>query len=195
MNAVWNQSLVAQELIAWACDQTGITWAWANQDAPQPAYPFGLMNIISGLNQIGTDEFRFDGDEKLCHYGVREFTLQIDIMVDKDANGSMLCDDNARGLMANLQASLRLLATKSRFKNANIAVIDDGQSILNLDENVADRWIGRAQMDLRFQTTTTIEEEVGYFDEFVVNSDISLPDGSQAPVQLVDHVFELSPGG
>jgi len=183
---------IAEELLQWACDQTGIAWAWADQDAPQPTYPFGLIRVVSGPLKLGTDEIRWDGDETLNHFGVRELTLSFECLVDKDAGGSMADEYNAHSLLLMLQSSLRLQSTKERFQRANVAVREDDQPIQNLDENVADRWISRALVEFVFYTSTTLQETVGFFEAVEVSSEISRPDGSPAPVQLENEVLELS---
>lgn len=189
---VWDQALVARELVAMAHEVTGIQFMWLNQDAPQLPYPYGLVSI-SGPYGYGSPEPRYDDvNEVMYWHTVQRFVATFDIMVDKDDGGQATDQLNARGLMLVLRDSLSLQSTKSRFRNANIAVEGGAtQSIVNLDMNVADRWISRAAMDVRFAASTCISEEQGRIEGFEVSSDVKLPDGTQAQNQLVNEPFEL----
>jgi len=51
---------------------------WANQSAPQPSPPYLTMNIISGPDEVGTDEVVYDVDSESTKVrGLRTFTLSL----------------------------------------------------------------------------------------------------------------------
>lgn len=62
-----NWTAIQNALLTWFAARTGLTCIWADQDVAQPAYPFGLLNIIAGPTMVGgMDEVRTDTDETIA---------------------------------------------------------------------------------------------------------------------------------
>lgn len=170
---------IQNAIAEWACGATGLTWVWADQKAPQPPYPYGLLNVIAGLTKIGgLDEQRVveNGDEtELIHTGPREFTVSFQVQV-----GLPEADEDARvfaeNYLATLMATTSFESAKVIFRRANISVVEE-LPIQSLDLVIATETVSRASMDIRFQTQSALREVIVPLEQVQIQSGSFLPSG------------------
>ena len=174
---------------AWFAESTGLQVIWANQDAPQPDWPYGLLNRIVGGTKVGQDGVRYSVDvptgrldATFC--GLRQFTVscQIDLGPIGKCKGF-----DAMAVMAAAQMALKFPATLDRFRGIDIACFNDNEPINQFDVVVGDTWNSRAQMDLDFYTSANVTEtDVDAFDSVNISSDIA---GLEPSLNLDDENF------
>lgn len=160
---------VEDALHRWFVDSTDLQCViWGDQDAPQPPYPYGVITIIAGPTKIGgIDETRQEpiADPlpaapsfpiELLKVGPREITLscQINVGPPDDQNPS----ENSRTLMSAAQAALGLPSFTNPLREAGLAVIEE-LPIGEFNIQIADIWVSRSQMDVRFGLTSSVREE------------------------------------
>ncbi len=183
-----NWENIQNALYNWVSSKTDIAWIWANQDAPQPSYPYGVLNIISGPVKIGFDELRYlvsDDKLDLDVVGNRQFTCSLQVNIGPP-DADVLPNYDSRALMSYLQATLGLPSVQDLFRTANFSVIN-APVAEQFDQVVADFWISRTQMDLICQTTSCITEtDTDAFDKVKVSSDI---EGAPDSIQLDDYLI------
>lgn len=170
---------IQDALYAWATEHSGnIPWIWAHQDAPQPPYPFGVLDIPSGGMPLGIDEQRFNaGSESTSVVGLRSFTLSLMVSVGQPAADNSPNED-ARALLSVLQATLQLPRVLEQFRAANFSVTGTAM-IQQFDQVVADAWISRSVMDLTCQTAScVVEAGSDWFDRVELSSDYPNADDS-----------------
>ena len=156
----------------WCCSSTGLEWVWADQKAPQPLYPYGLLNVVSGLTKVGgLDERRTrceNGRIEQIITGPRYFTISFQVQV-----GLPSSDNDARvfaeSYLATLQASVLLESSRQILKRSNIAVVEE-LPIQSLDLVIATETVSRAAMDIRFVTQSCLVEEIPAIDVVRIES-------------------------
>lgn len=141
----------------WFATSTGLATIWANQDAPQPPWPYGILNRIS-VAKVGQDGVRYEtiDDRVDAHFcGLRSFVVscQIDLGPLGQRQGI-----DALAVMGAAQMALALPEYRERFRAVDIAPFDDNEPIQDFDVVVGDVWISRAQMDIGFYTTANVTE-------------------------------------
>ena len=182
---VFEKSVIARELIGWAGDVTGLRWHWADQHAPRPAYPYGTIKLVSGPNKIGTVEKRQEADGKISHHAIGTLSFSFQVFVSKNDGGKMTDDFDAFGLLSGLIMSKGLQSSETRFKTANIGPVDSGDNVRSLDEVIQDEYISRAQTDLIFTASLAMIEDVGWFEQAVIETTVTAPDGSILDTQTI----------
>lgn len=162
----------------WFGEVTGCETMWADQSAPQPAYPYASLNILPGtLGADALDEQRVADDGSLVIVGRRDFVLSCQIHVGPEASNDPNCDAHMRADVA--LASLGTPVYQPEFAAANIG-LRERSPVQMLDLVVGTKWIKRAQVDIRWGTTSVIDvsvwpdlEKVGWFDTVSVSSTIT----------------------
>ncbi len=161
--------VVENALLRWFTDSTDLPCViWADQKAPQPLYPYGVIKIIAGPTKIGgVDETRQEAladplpaipalPVELLKEGPREITLscQINVGPPDDQNPG----DHSRSRMSAAQAALGLPSFTQPLREAGLAVIQE-LPISDFSIQIADLWVSRSQMDVRFGLTSSVREE------------------------------------
>ena len=182
-----NWRAIQDALYQWACQYTEIPWIWANQDAPQPAYPYGVLNMPSGPTMRAPDEHRFDSIKaEMGVVGFRNFTVSLQVRVGQPA-ADVSPNDDARSMLTVLQGALRLPSALSLFQASNFCVISD-PAITQIDEKVADTWISVCGMDLVCRAASNMTETgVDYFEKLKISSDIH---GADDSLNMKDELIE-----
>lgn len=149
---------------------------WADQNLPQPGYPYVTLKRDAITKVNGTDETRFTTDLAqpagqeigLETVGVREFTLSVNAFVDeKTGSNDPNCD--AMAILGLLQVSLGQLSIKEKLCLAGMSVIEE-LSVVDLSQVVNDEMISRAAMDVRFRAAFSCVERTGYIDTVQIDS-------------------------
>lgn len=190
---------VEDALYDWINGVTGLAAIWAEQDAPQPPYPYASINITAGPTKVaGQDEQRitYDGGQPLGQEigievaGLRELTLSCQIHVRQlDATPS----SHARDLMTRAQSSLGLPSVIAALAVAGLSVIEEGP-VQNVSEVVEDTWISRAMMDVRFGLAASVEERTGYIKDVEMDPLYKKPDGAtDVDVDLHEKITIVGP--
>lgn len=160
---------VENALNRWFVDSTDLSCViWGNQDAPQPPYPYGVLTIIAGPTKIGgVDETRQESIAdplpavpafpiELLKEGPREITLscQVNVGPPDDNNPGM----HSRSIITAAQAALGLPSFTQPLREAGLAVIQE-LPIAEFSIQIADLWVSRSQMDVRFGLTSSVREK------------------------------------
>ncbi len=172
---------VEDAIHAWFQGATGVDVIWSNQDLPQPPWPFGTLNIISGPLRIGgednvrrsTDLNQDPGEEvQLEHNGPRHFLVSCQVIQGPpDAHNP---DCHARRLATAGQAALSLESINQAFNLVGLAVVEYSD-ITNLDVEVGGEWTTRSAFDVTFAYTSSVTERVGYIENAEIEG--TLTDG------------------
>lgn len=169
--------LIRDTIWQWFSTVSGCETIWANQDAPQPAYPYASLNILPGTLENGAlDEHRMQDDGSIVIVGPRDFVLSCQIHVspgdEHDPNSG------ARVRAEAINTSLSIPGFLADLGAANIGLRERG-AIQNLDLVVGTEWVERTQQDIRFGTMSQVDTsvwpdlaDVGWFNKVVVSSDI-----------------------
>lgn len=174
--------LIRDTIRQWFDDASGCETIWANQNQPQPAYPYASINMLPGTIEMGAvDEERALPDGSLALVGLRDFVLSCQIHSGPYADDPS-CD--ALGRAHSVIASLALPQFVQPLHAANVGLWDRGQPQM-LDILVGTEWIKRAQVDLRFGTMSYVDvsawpnlDDVGWFDKVEVSSQLEPLRGS-----------------
>lgn len=150
---------------------------WANQNIPQPSYPYLslLRNAFIELGGVPEKRYTTDlgqpaGDEiEIEATTMAEFTLSIQAHVDAGA-GANDPAINAVALLGKVGASLGLLSVQRNFQdNLGLAIVER-LPVQDISLVVNDEWISRAALDVRLRLRTSITERVGYIDKVELKS-------------------------
>jgi hypothetical protein len=168
---------------------------WANQNIPQPAYPYLTLKRDSLVRTSAADEVRTstdltqeEGQEiALETYGVREFTLTINAFVDEET-GSTDPNCDAMAMLSLLQVSLSQLSTQELFCLAGLAVIEE-LAVVDLSQVVNAEFISRAALDIRFRVTFSCIERTGYINTAQIQS---VPCNPSGPCDVTGIDFEVT---
>lgn len=169
---------IRHTLWQWFAEVSGCETIWADQAAPQPAYPYASLNILPGTLETGAfDEERIEADGSLLITGPRDFVLSCQIHVGPDAANDPACDARIRA--DAIVASLGTPLFQNELVAANVGLRERGP-VQMLDIEIGAEWIKRAQVDIRFGTTSNVDisvwpdlAKVGWFDKVEVSSDLS----------------------
>jgi len=182
-------------MYTWITDATGLTTIWANQNVVQPKYPYASLQIISGpTKEAGIDELRTTtdlsaatGEEiSMQTVGFRLLTLNAQIHVGPTNDNNP--DAHARHLMSVAQATLNAESARSKFRVANIAVIDEGD-IIDTSLVIGQEWIARASLDVRFRVSSCYTEQVGYIERVSVDGTFDGAKQTPSPLDFTDEEF------
>lgn len=159
----------------WFTDATGLTTVWTQQGAPQPEYPFGTLEITSGPSQASPlwdyetdfDETRPPGKEvRFVTCVPCTFNISCQVFVGmpegRDPN------KNAMQYLSRAKAALQLPSFRDELAAKNIASLFAG-SVQNIGELIEDSWVSRANMDVTFGASLSVEEFMGYIDKVEIS--------------------------
>lgn len=185
---------IRDTLWQWFSEISGCETIWANQAAPQPAYPYASLNILPGTIEAGAlDEQRIQPDGSLLITGPRDFVLSCQIHVGPTEADDPFCDARIRADAVLLSLGTPLF--QREFVAANIALRERGP-VQMIDLEIGAEWIKRAQVDIRFGTTSNVDVStwpdlaaVGWFDSVEVSSTITPLVGSGG-LNLVDELID-----
>lgn len=139
-------------LYQWASINSGITTAWAYQNAPQPTKPF-LTLYLSSFTAIGTDELFSPTNVGITQIvGQREFTMTV------TAEGP-----NALGILENLACTLEKPSVQASFTVNNLVYIRR-LSINDLPTLEETQWKERAALDIQFRLANVFFDDVGLIE-------------------------------
>ena len=171
---------------AWAAAQTSLDVIWADEDAPQPAWPFGRLRVVSGPTPIGNvDEIRLDTDlgqdpgEEVGQtvVGQRRLVVSLQIMARRDLEAAYDAAADPDSLIALAQTSLRLPSVMADFYAADLAVLNVGDPV-NLSGIESDeKNTARANLDITFGLAYEVTERIGYINRTLVTSTTGAPVG------------------
>jgi hypothetical protein len=181
---------IRDTLWQWFREVSGCETIWADQDAPQPAYPYASLNILPGTLPTGAlDEERINADGSLSLVGPRDFVLSCQIHAGARAGAT--CD--ARMRADAIVASLAIPVYRYALRNANLGLRERG-AVQMLDLVVGAEWMKRAQVDIRFGTMSNVDiaawpnlAEVGWFDKVEATANI---DGAPPGIQWTDKLLD-----
>lgn len=143
---------------------------YADQDIPQPGYPYASLKRIAGPTREGgvdeqrtvTDLAQDQGQEiQIQTIGPREFTLNIQIHHKRPAAGP---SRDAVAMAGRLEASLDQLRSREILTAGGLSVIES-LPVLDISALENATWISRASLDVRFRTTSVMTERTGYIDK------------------------------
>lgn len=174
--------LIRDTLWQWFTTTAGCQTIWADQNAPQPAYPYASLNLLPGTLEFGAlDEERILDDGSLQLVAPRDFVLSCQIHSGRYSDDPS-CDALSRA--TSVIASLGVPQFQAELSAANIGIRERGQPQM-LDVLVGTEWIKRAQVDLRFGTMSVVEvrdwpdlSDPGWFDKVEISSDLEPLQGS-----------------
>lgn len=158
-------------IYSWFIGATGLTTIWANQSAPAPDFPYGVLEIVAGPTpsaphhelRYSTDLGRPAGEEIEVDAVVPcMFTVSCQAQVNMpDARDPSL---NARQYISRAQSSLSLPSVSASLNAANIAYVDV-PAITDLTRVIEDSFVSWTNMDVRFGTTLSLKDYIGYIDK------------------------------
>lgn len=193
-----NWTTIDDALHAWIVSALSITAArviWANQNLPQPAYPYvtlqhpGLVEVGTLDETISSTDLTADPGEEieLLTTGPREFTLTVTAHVDvgTDAYNS---DAQATALLSLAQSSLGQRSVLDALSVAGIAIIER-LPVLDTSVVVNGEWNSQATMDVRMRVTSEMTEQIGYIDKVKLTSTF---ENAQASLDLDDFLIDAS---
>jgi hypothetical protein len=183
------QQTVEDAIYDWFNGATGLTTIWKDQDAPQPAYPYAALKIISGPVRFGTlDEVRqsYDAGEAagqeigLETGGPREITVSCQIYA---LRASVTPSTSPRDYMTRAQSALGMWTYLTALRAGGLAVVEI-LPVQDVSERVEDTWGARAVMDVRFRLAASVTERTGYIATTEVDPTYKRPDNSAVDPQL-----------
>jgi hypothetical protein len=154
---------------------------WADQEIPQPDYPYVSLKRIAGPTREGgiddlltvTDLAQPAGEEiELQTVGPREFTLNVQAHHARPGAGP---GTDAVAMVGRLEASLDQERSRAILGAGGLSVIEQlPVTDISAFENAT--WISRASLDVRFRTTSVMTERVGYIDKVQFTNVVPPPD-------------------
>lgn len=167
---------VEDALILWANTVAGFSFHWANQNAPQPSYPFGTL-LITSIRTIGIDAQPVGAAQggkpaSINSQGDRTASLSVQVSCHPDKVASST--QSSRAIMSAIQASLEIDDYFGPVRAAGAVVRGIGV-IQNLDFVVDDRFISRAQLDISLGLASNVSVPMDVIDHAHVQSTFSPP--------------------
>lgn len=156
---------------SWFSGSTGLFTVWRRQNAPQPSYPFAALQITTGPTPLAPQwEQRFSTNLS------RPLGQEVQTIVCVPCSMVVSCqayvdtsdarDPNYSAVMyiARAQSALSLPSYLAALRADNISVISPGV-VQNIDELIEDAFVSRANLDVTFGTTLTLEEYTGFIEK------------------------------
>ncbi len=156
---------------SWFSDATGLVTVWREQSTPQPKLPFGSLLITTGPEPVAPQwEWRYDtdlgrpaGSEVRVTSGVPcQFTVSCQTYVGQpDGKNPQV---NARYYINRALGDLQKFSVLTDLHAAGVGLVRTG-GILNISEVIEDAYVSRANTDVTFGATLSIEEYIGYIEK------------------------------
>lgn len=164
---------------------------WANQKTPRPAYPYASMKKISGPSAVGIDEDRsttgsFAGKPaSLDVVGNREITMSIQVF---GTPNSISPTEHATAYISALQSALSISLYNAPLAVAGLAV--RGINPIELpDEQVADAWVSRGILDVRFGLVSNVRLGIDVIEKANIKAIGIDGIGALDPSLIIDQEF------
>ncbi|MCG8433488.1 MAG: hypothetical protein MJA83_05610 [Gammaproteobacteria bacterium] len=177
----------------WFSEATGLKTIWADQNRPQPPYPYASLNPITGPVRIGgkddvvrtTDLAQAGQEVEHCHIGDRLITIscQIHVAPVDDQFGTEQEPDpqcDAMSLMATAEAHLDTEVNRARFFLVSLAFVSV-QSLPQIDLPIGGQIIKRTQMDVQFATKSRVVERTTYIENVTITGQLKDEGGASLP--------------
>lgn len=143
---------------------TNLPISWEDQKAPRRSYPYGTLHILSGPHVLGMDETRVETVSspapikpgKLILCGSREMVVSFRVFCTPN---SISPSSHARAFASVIVAALSLPIYSDILRDAGVSV----RAIMPLtlpDQQIADAWVSRAVVDVRFGLSSNIEQQI-----------------------------------
>lgn len=165
-----NVTALETAIYNWFVNATGLVTIWADQSSPQPAYPYGLLKIISPPKGVSP------------HWDTRDTTSlarplgsEVELKRLNTASLTISCQcfaftfTSALDYMDKAEGSLSLDSYLSYLGAADIVVNDIG-AIVNLTGIIADSSVGHVNMDLFISVPKSAIEYIGYIKTVEISS-------------------------
>ncbi len=156
----------------WFSDATGIDVIWQNSPTPQPAWPYGSMQVIQGgLDPIHIDEaiWTDEGDDlRVDLRGQREFNLSCQIHggITED------CLDLALELSELALARLSDPRFLQPLRDAGLSLRGRTQP-QEIPSLASAQWVARYQFEVTFGHVSLIETRPGWFETVEISSSLT----------------------
>jgi hypothetical protein len=183
-------------LYDWIVGELGVDVIWANQNVPQPAYPYVTL-MRSGTEEVSsldetretTDLTAAAGEEiELETTGPREITLTVTAHAEPCETEGLAAGKSGVDLLSKAQSSLGKLSVLDALGVAGVALIER-LPVLDTSVVVNARWISQASMEVRLRVTASMTEQTGYIDKVELSSTIT---GAKASLNLDDFLIDGS---
>lgn len=156
----------------WFSAATGLETIWADQNAPQPSYPYASLNLIAGSIPMGArDEEQWTTDGGVRIVGQRDLTVSCQVHAGPKREALRTID--ALALVHEAISSLARPDVKQSFAEAGLGVRERGTP-QSIDILVGADWISRQNFDLRLGLASVVDidpDSIGWFDKAAVSSD------------------------
>lgn len=177
----------------WFSESTELVTVWADQDMPQPKYPYASLDIISGPTRVGgqddvvrvTDLAQVGEEVQHRRIGLRQFIIACQIHVGPKRNQFATFQEptpncNARALMSSAEAQLETFAIHQIFRDACLAFVRRTE-MLSLDLPIAGEILSRVQMDIEFATNSVVDERTTYIEDVGMTGTFTDPGDTTLP--------------
>jgi hypothetical protein len=160
---------VENGLSDWVETATGISTIWSDAGAPQPPYPYAVLNVIGGPDPAGAPgsarrSVDSDGNLLLTTVHQNEITVSVQINVGRDANGNAPGPEkHARNLLHRAQVGLSMERFCQALSASGLGTLDVG-AINEFDLNINQEWVRRSQMDVTFMVKSEVTEPFDYVE-------------------------------
>jgi len=161
----------------WFWEATNIETIWRRQSNVQPKYPYATLMITDGPNPVSpvwedryeTDLDRPAGEEvKITVCVPCHFTVSCQSYVGRPDGKDP--DYDAQNYMNKAQSSLMLPSVLAMLREKEISVVRPG-SVQNIGLLVEDAFESRANMDVVFGASLSLDDYVGYIKTVQVISE------------------------
>lgn len=160
-----NWATIQNAVQAWFTSATGIVTIWADQNAPRPAYPFAVLNVISET-ALGQDEVRYTLnaatgklDPVVC--GNRLLTVSCQVHTRTPAPNT-----SPRHYLSLARTSLKKSTVLDALKIAGLAVVR-AESVQINDQDVEGAWVYVGLMDIQFAAADNVADTSSDYIETV----------------------------
>lgn len=171
---------ISNAIHAFAEGETGIDFAWQEQNVPVLTKPFGTLNRRA-LAGVGQDEITYDqnllstGTEKKPQVrGTRSFTVNFEVHTATAAPGSSASD-----ILQKVLIGLKKPSTLTAFSAVNLAIVGKAE-IRDLSTQADGRRENRAVLDVFFSTTDQTADaagDTGYIETTEITGTLEEPGG------------------
>lgn len=163
-------------IYTWFINATDLFTIWQEQSGPQPEYPYGSLQIISGPSLAAPQHEILDeiiqgqpaGQEiKLTARNQCTFDISCQTYVGKPESRDP--NANAMWYINKAQSSLSLPSVQDLLYRSNVAYVRVSE-VQNINELIADAYVSRANIDVTFGASLSIEEYTGYINQVELKS-------------------------
>ncbi len=163
-----DMAIFREAIHTWFTGATGLDTIWAAQSAPQPEYPFGSLQIVSGPNPVSpswetrdsTDLSRAAGRE-VAQERVVPCTFNISCQALVGMPEGRFPTQDALFYMNKALAALTLPSFLTPLREANISVMSASQ-INNISSLIGGSFAAQAELEPKFGASLSVTEYAGY---------------------------------